>query len=282
MPNIRRLDPTASPLDYFGSELRRYRESAGLSQKELGDCIFCTNSLVGQIETAHKVPTREFAERADAALMTDGSFSRLVGLVLRSQLPAWFQQFAELEARAEYISTYQCQLVYGLLQTESYAAALLRVDHPDKVEEMVEARMDRQRVLKREQQPAVWVILDESVLLQVVGSRKVMREQLAHLLSFRDNPWMHIQVLPFDTGAHTGMMGSFTLLRFGDDPDIHYSESYDQGHMTANPEVIRERSVGYARLQGAALSTEASADLIARVMEERYGDQPAADDSGVA
>ncbi|GGS59912.1 helix-turn-helix domain-containing protein [Streptomyces violaceus] len=282
MPNIRRLDPTASPLDYFGSELRRYRESAGLSQKELGDCIFCTGSLVGQIETAHKVPTREFAERADAALMTDGCFSRLVGLVLRSQLPAWFQQFAELEARAEYISTYQCQLVYGLLQTEAYAAALLRVDNPDKVEEMVAARMERQRVLKREQQPAVWVILDESALLQVVGSRRVMREQLAHLSSFRDNPWVHIQVLPFDTGAHTGMMGSFTLLRFGDDPDIHYSESYDQGHMTANPDVIRERSVGYARLQGAALSTEASADLIARVMEERYGDQPAAEDSGVA
>ncbi|MER7403351.1 helix-turn-helix transcriptional regulator [Streptomyces sp. NPDC000070] len=281
MPNIRRLDPTASPLDYFGSELRRYRESAGLSQKELGDCIFCTGSLVGQIETAHKVPTREFAERADAALMTDGCFSRLVGLVLRSQLPTWFQAYAEMEGNASYISTYQCQLVYGLLQTPDYASALLRVDHPDKVEDMVAARMDRQRVLKKEQQPAVWVILDESVLLQRVGSRRVMREQLAHLLSFRDDPWVHIQVLPFDVGAHTGMMGSFTLLRFDSDPDIHYSESYDQGHMTANPEVIRERSVGYARLQGAALSPEDSASLIARVMEERYGDEPA-DDSCLA
>ncbi|MEU6177678.1 helix-turn-helix domain-containing protein [Streptomyces coeruleorubidus] len=281
MPNIRRLDPTASPLDYFGSELRRYRESAGLSQKELGDCIFCTGSLVGQIETAHKVPTREFAERADAALMTGGCFSRLVGLVLRSQLPTWFQAYAEMEGNASYISTYQCQLVYGLLQTEAYAAALLRVDHPDKVEDMVAARMDRQRVLKKEQQPAVWVILDESVLLQRVGSRRVMREQLAHLLSFRDDPWVHLQVLPFDVGAHTGMMGSFTLLRFDSDPDIHYSESYDQGHMTANPEVIRERSVGYARLQGAALSPEESASLIARVMEERYGDEPA-DDSCLA
>ncbi|KUL33526.1 helix-turn-helix domain-containing protein [Streptomyces regalis] len=282
MPNIRQLDPTASPLDYFGFELRRYRESAGMSQQALGDCIFCTGSLIGQIETAHKVPTREFAERADAALMTDGCFSRLVGLVLRSQLPTWFQAYAEMEAKATYISKYQCQLVDGLLQTPEYAEALLSFDHADKAEEMVAARMDRQRILQREQPPALWVILDESVLLQTVGSRQVMRKQLGRLLSFRDDSWVHIQVLPFDVGAHAGMMGSFNLLRFDDDPDIHYSESYDQGHMTANPQVIRERSVGYARLQAAALSERESAALIARVMEERYGDQPAAEGSGVA
>ncbi|SDO07613.1 hypothetical protein SAMN04487981_108150 [Streptomyces sp. cf386] len=98
-----------------------------------------------------------------------------------------------------------------------------------------------------------------------------MREQLAHLLSFLDNQSVHIQVLPFSVGQHSGVMGSFTLLRFDDHPDLFYSESYDQGHMTANPPVIRERSVGYARLQAETLSPKASATLIARVMEERYG-----------
>lgn len=96
--NIRDLDPSASPLDYYGSELRRLREAAGLSQGQLGDVIFCTGSLVGQIETAKKCPTRKFSERADIALGTDGTFSRLVGL--RSQLPAWFQPYAEMEAKA--------------------------------------------------------------------------------------------------------------------------------------------------------------------------------------
>lgn len=127
MVNIRPLDPSASPLDYFGSELRRKREEAGLTQKELGAVVFCTGSLIGQIETTLKVPTREFAERVDAALMTDGFFSRLVGLVLRSQLPTWFQPYAEMEAKAAYISTYQAQVVYGLLQTERYARASYRL-----------------------------------------------------------------------------------------------------------------------------------------------------------
>ena len=275
MVHVRQLDPSASPLDYFGYECRRLREAAGLTLEGLGKILFCTGSLIGQIETAQKVPTRNFAERLDAAFMTDGSFTRMIGMVLRSQLPNWFQAFADMEAKAAYISTYQCQLVYGLLQTPEYAAALLAVDEPDKVEELVSARMERQRILEKKQPPAVWVILDESVLFRMVGDREVMRKQLARLVGFRDNPWVNIQVLPFSVGAHTGMMGSFTLLRFDDDPDIHYSEGYDQGHMTANPDVIRERSVGYARLQAAALSVEDSADLIARVMEERYGDRPA-------
>lgn len=271
MVNIRTLDPSASPLDYYGSELRRERERAGMTQEQLGGCLFCAASLIGQIETAMKVPTRNFSERLDAALGTEGRFSRLVGLVLRSQLPAWFQQFAEMEALATYISTYQAQLVYGLLQTKDYARALLEVDHYDKVDELVAARLDRQRILERELPPALWVIVDEAVLLREVGGREVMRKQLAHLLTFQRRQWAKIQVLPFASGQHTGMMGSFTLLRFESDPDLFYTEGYDTGHMTANPLVIRERSVGYARLQAMALSPEDSAELIARVMEERYG-----------
>ncbi|MEE1749510.1 helix-turn-helix domain-containing protein [Streptomyces sp. NPDC006641] len=282
MANIQTLDPSASPLDYYGWELRRQREAACLKQGQLGDIIFCTGSLIGQVETTKKVPTRDFSERVDAALGTDGVFSRLVGLVLHSQLPTWFQPYADMEARAMYISTYQAQLVYGLLQTEEYARALIAVDHPHKVDEMVAARLDRQRILRGEKSPALWVILSEAALLQEVGGRDVMRAQLARLLDFRDDPWVQIQVLPFSVGQHTGMMGSFNLLRFEDDPDLFYVESYDQGHMTANPQVIKERSVGYARLQATALSPEDSATLIARVMEERYGDQSESDRSTVA
>ncbi|MGQ4435668.1 helix-turn-helix domain-containing protein [Streptomyces sp. SAS_260] len=273
MANVRQLDPSASPLDYFGYECRRLREAAGLTLEGLGKILFCTGSLIGQVETAQKVPTRNFAERLDAAFLTDGSFTRMIGMVLRSQLPNWFQPYADMEAKAAYISTYQCQVIYGLLQTPEYAAAVLAVDYPYKIEEMVSARMERQRILEKKQPPVVWVVLDEAVLYREIGGHEVMRKQLARLVSYRENPWVNIQVLPFSVGAHAATMGSFNLLRLDDDPDIHYSDGYDQGHMTANPEVIRERSVGYARLQAGALSVEDSTDLIARVMEERYGDR---------
>ncbi|WP_405924673.1 MULTISPECIES: helix-turn-helix domain-containing protein [unclassified Streptomyces] len=282
MPNIRELDPSASPLDYFGSELRRQREAAGLRQGQLGDVIFCTGSLIGQVETAHKVPTREFAERIDAALMTDGAFSRLVGLVLRSQLPSWFQAYAEMEAKAAYISSFQAQLVYGLLQTEGYARAVLGARSVEDLDAKVAARLDRQRILAREAPPLVWVVLSEAVLHQEVGGHEVMRNQLAHLLEFSRDGWTQIQVLPFEVGQHPGLMGSFNLLRFDDDPDLVYTEDFVQGHMTADPSKFKEGSLRYDHLKAAALSVEDSAALIARVMEERYGHQPGPDSRAVA
>lgn len=282
MANIQTLDPTASPLDYYGWELRRQREAHGLSQGQLGDIIFCTGSLVGQIETTKKVPTRDFSERVDAALGTDGVFSRLIGLVLRSQLPTWFQPYAAMEAKATYISTYQAQLVYGLLQTEEYARAVLATGMPDDLDGLVAARMERQRILEREQPPLAWAVLDEAVLHRPIGGHEVMRGQLAHLLEFTAHRWMRIQVLPFKAGEHASLAGSFNLLRFEDDPEVVYTEDVIAGHMTANPETVREAARRYAHLQAAALSVEASAALITRVMEERYGDQPRPGERSVA
>ncbi|MBZ6085490.1 helix-turn-helix transcriptional regulator [Streptomyces olivaceus] len=271
MANIQSLDPTASPLDYYGWELRRQREAHGLKQGQLGDIIFCTGSLIGQIETTKKVPTRDFSERVDAALGTDGLFSRLIGLVLRSQLPTWFQPYAEMEANAAYISTYQAQVVYGLLQTEDYARAVLATGKPDDLNGLVSARMERQRILEREQPPLAWVVLDEAVLHRPVGGPQVMRRQLARLLEFADHRWVHVQVLPNKVGEHASLDGAFNFLRFDDNPDIIYTEDLISGHMTANSDTIREAAARYARLQAAALSVEDSAELIIRVMEERYG-----------
>lgn len=274
MVNIRNLDPSASPLDYYGAELRRFREAAGLNQKQLGAAVFCTGSLIGQIETAHKVPTREFSERVDVALETEGAFSRLIGLVLRSQLPSWFQPYADMEARATFLSTYQCQLVYGLLQTEEYARAVMGVRDEGDLDAKVAARLERQRILSREDPPLLWVVLSEAVLHQEVGGREVMLNQLARLLDFTKDGWTQLQVLPFEVGQHPGQMGSFTLLRFDDDPDLVYTEDFVQGHMTADSRAFKEGSLRYDHLKAAALSVKDSAALIARVMKERYGHQP--------
>ncbi|MFJ4908587.1 Scr1 family TA system antitoxin-like transcriptional regulator [Streptomyces sp. NPDC093249] len=278
MVNIRSLDPSASPLDFYGSELRRLREEAGLSQQQLGDVVYCTGSLIGQIETAKKVPTRRFSEQLDAALMTGGLFTRMIGLVLKSQLPTWFQPYADMESRATYIYSFQAGVVDGLLQTPEYAREVLsaRAEGED-LDAKVTARIERQRVLERDTPPLCWVVMSEAVLLQRIGSREVMRAQLAHLLRMQEREWVKIQILPFDAGAHAGMPGSFNLLRFEDDPDIVYTEDFVQGHMTADPSAVREGFLRYDHLRAASLSIEESARLIARVMEERYGDQPEPD-----
>ncbi|MFE5915696.1 helix-turn-helix domain-containing protein [Streptomyces sp. NPDC056468] len=273
MTHINTLDPGASPLDYYGFELRRYRETAGLTQKQLGDIVYCTGSLVGQIETARKLPTLPFSERVDVALGTGGALSRLHELVMRSQLPAWFQQVAELEVRAIEVCTFQMGMVHGLLQTPGYARAVLGLLDDTDLDDRTTVRLARQRIFEKDKSPVLWAILSEAALHQEIGSREAMRGQLAHLLSFERNPRINVQVLPFSAGAHAGLTGSFNLYRFESDPDIVYMEGYGSGHPTANPDTVKNCSLRYDHLQAASLSLRDSAELIRRVMEERYGEQ---------
>lgn len=282
MTHINTLDPGASPLDYYGFELRRYREAAGLTQKELGGVVYCTGSLVGQIETARKLPTLQFSERVDVALGTGGLLSRLHELVMRSQLPAWFQQVAELEARAVEIGTFQTHMVHGLLQTKEYARAVLGVLDDSDLDDRTEVRLARQRILEKSDPPVLWMILGEAALYQEIGGPATMRGQLAHLLSFEHNPKINVQVLPFSAGAHAGSQGSFTVFRFPSDPTIVYTEGYGSGHPTANPDTVKDCSLRYDHLQAAALSLKDSAELIRRVMEERYGEHRDSDGDPVA
>ncbi|MEE1668923.1 helix-turn-helix transcriptional regulator [Streptomyces sp. WAC07094] len=273
MTHVNVLDPGASPLDYYGFELRRHREAAGLTQKQLGDIVNYTGSLVGQIETARKLPTPEFSERVDAALGTGGLLSRLVALVMRSQLPAWFQHVAELEARATEVCTFQMGMIHGLLQTEAYARATLGALDRTRLDDRTAVRLARQRILDKEEPPVLWMVLGEASLFQEIGGPETMRGQLAHLLSFETTPAVNVQVLPFSAGAHAGLTGSFTIFRFASDPDIVYTEGYGSGHPTADPDTIKNCSLRYDHLQAAALSLRDSAELIRRVMEERYGGQ---------
>ncbi|MGW3143536.1 helix-turn-helix domain-containing protein [Streptomyces sp. NPDC001177] len=273
MTHINVLDPGASPLDYYGFELRRHREAAGLTQKQLGDVINYTGSLVGQIETARKLPTPEFGERADVALETGGLLSRLVTLVMRSQLPAWFQQVAELESRATEICTFQMGMVHGLLQAEAYVRATLGTIDGANLDDRTAVRLARQRIFEKEEPPVFWMVLSEAALYQEIGGTETMRGQLAHLLSFEGNPRINVQILPFSAGAHAGLTGSFNVYRFATDPTIVYTEGYGSGHPTANPDTVKDCSLRYDHLQAAALSLRDSAELIRRVMEDRYGEQ---------
>lgn len=209
----------------------------------------------------------------DAALGTGGLFSRLVELVLRSQLPSWFQQVAELQARASEIYSFEMSMVPGLLQTRAYARAVLGAIDRAGLDDRTAVRLARQRIFEKDEPPLFWVVLSEAALYQEIGGPTTMREQLAHLLSFQGNPRVNVQVLPFSAGAHAGMTGSFDVYRFASDPAIVYMEGYGSAHPTASPDTVKNCSLRYDHLQAAAHSLKDSAELIRRVMEERYGEQ---------
>jgi transcriptional regulator with XRE-family HTH domain len=71
------LNPGASPLALFGSELRRYRERVGWTQEQLGARIGYEGSYVGNVERGERRCDRGFAVKADAAMETLDALTNL-------------------------------------------------------------------------------------------------------------------------------------------------------------------------------------------------------------
>ena len=175
-------DPTASTLAHFGNEVRLEREALGMSRAEFGAEAHCGYDLVAKVEKGVRVPPREFAEACDRVFPhASGRFLRLWPLALKLAYPAWFRPYVDLERKATVVRMFQPQLVPGLVQTEEYARAVLRAGRPTNLEDLVTARIERQRILTRDDPARLWLVLNEAVLRNQVDSADVMRRQLEHL-----------------------------------------------------------------------------------------------------
>lgn len=227
----------------LGTQLRRLREAGGITREAAGDAIRASHAKISRLELGRVgLKERDIADLLTLYGVTDAQErSQFLGLVQQANtpgwwqrygdvLPPWFEMYLRLEQAAAYLRTYQVQFIPGLLQSEDYARSVVLVGRrgvpTEEVERRVHLRMSRQRMLTEPGSPKLWAVLDEAALSRPIGSPRVMRAQLAHLLEMSELPNVVLQVLPFRLGAHAAAGGPFTLLRFGepDLPDIVYLE----------------------------------------------------------
>jgi transcriptional regulator with XRE-family HTH domain len=260
-------DPESSMLAFYGAEQRRLRTEVGISQARLAKLAYCTPSLLCKIESAQRVPSEELAQRCDDVLDTGGHLARLWPLVIKYAYPAWFRPFVDLEEQATAIQSFETRLIPGLLQTEEYARAVLAGARPDRLEELVAARLNRQRVLTREDPPHLWVVIDENALRRKLGGPAVMRAQLARLLEAAEVPRIVVQVVPADVHSHPAHYPFWTF-SFDEGPDVLYVDGFYQGQLRGEPEAVASAHQTYDLLRAAALPTDASVDLIATIMRD--------------
>jgi transcriptional regulator with XRE-family HTH domain len=74
----RDLDPGASPLHFFGAEVRRAREAAGMTLAELGTRVPCDASTVSRVESGLLSPSEALPRGAsrDLILKVAGEYGR--------------------------------------------------------------------------------------------------------------------------------------------------------------------------------------------------------------
>jgi transcriptional regulator with XRE-family HTH domain len=257
----------------FATELQAWRKAADLTKAALAERIGVTDSYVGQVELCKNLPSRQFAEDLDTFFETNGLFLRLWKRIddtrHLSTLPPGFPQYLDYESRAETIRNSSPNLLSGLLQTESYARYICeRSPIPGDVERRVHERMKRQAIFSRENPPRTWFTMDEVVLRRIIGSREIMREQLAHLLELSECPTNMIHVVPLNVGYHDGLGGFFTILGLEHGTNVGYTESCGEGVLIREPASVAIRAVLYDSMRSHALPVKESRALIKTVLEE--------------
>jgi transcriptional regulator with XRE-family HTH domain len=270
----------------LGSQLRRFREEAGVSPEQAGYEIRASRSKISRMEhgrvgfksrdvddllTLYGVrdePLRarllSYAQQAS----TPGWWSKYEDV-----LPGWFEEYLGLEGAASVIRTFELQFVNGLFQTEAYAHAVTslgdRTAPAEEIDRRVSVRLKRQSLLDSPE-PQVWSVMDEAVLRRPVGGREVMRGQLAHLVEVADRPQVTLQVVPFAGGGHAAAGGSFSVLRFGEPevPDIVYIEQLTSALYLGSRQDVDHYLEVMDNLSAQALPPARSAAFLAEIAKE--------------
>ncbi|MER6473901.1 helix-turn-helix domain-containing protein, partial [Streptomyces collinus] len=154
MGTTRRARKNASAMKMVGALLALHREAAGYTQSSLGQRSVLGEEMIASIEQGRRPLKPDVAEQLDELLDTKGTLSVAVSRMPEVDLvPMWAEEYLAQEREAIVISSYENQVVPGLLQTEAYAETVFRSRVPvyadDGVVQLVEARIDRRAILHR-------------------------------------------------------------------------------------------------------------------------------------
>jgi transcriptional regulator with XRE-family HTH domain len=271
----------------LGSELRKLRESARLSQKYASEHIDGGQAKLSKIETGRQHIRRlELIALLDLYEVGDHALRESLLCLLRdSRKRGWWHRYdnalgadtremLSLEAECDRIDHFGSMLVPGLLQTPDYARAVIRGLGPhlpeEEVERWVGLRMERQRILEGDAPPQLICVLDEGALRRPVGGPAVMAAQLRRLIGTSRRPKVLLQVVPFGQAVHPGLYGAFRLLLHPACTTLDVVELSDwtgSRYLQEDTQVETHRML-FDEIRAAALSSRDSIELISRIATE--------------
>jgi len=280
----------------LAAELRGIRESMGRSGDAVAAALKWSPSKISRYERARtSLHPRDVERLLDYYEITGSRRSLLLALAEDAAQKGWWEQYTDalsddykqfigLEHEASAIDVWHVDVVTGLLQTEGYARHIIssysKVEPipPAMIERLVRVRMQRQRILDREPELRLSVVLDESVLQRRVGNDRVMFEQLQRLAQEADRPNFTVQILPMDA-QHTVFGESFVIFRFGTDNgpdnDAMLQDVVSAEHLRNGFNVEGEREtylhrLAFQMLADSSLDPKSSKDLILKTADSHW------------
>ncbi|MEV4129379.1 helix-turn-helix transcriptional regulator [Nocardia sp. NPDC049707] len=282
------------PRRQLGRILRQRREEVGMTMAQAARLVEIGTTTLHRLEkgTADKIRVRIVQHLCEIYERGAEETAALKHLAEQAAVENWyveysdvlrgnFDNYVELEGAARHMVSYQ-ELVPGLLQTAPYVQTMscnyLRDPSDSDVRRAVELRMKRQAIIKRKVEPVTLdVVLHESALRRVVGSPKIMSDQLRHLADASTWPNVEVRILPFAAGIPMGLLpGPFVIMDFGTDskgrpvePTVVYVEGLVTANVYLQKQVDVERYCAVsAALHDAALNPVDSRALLRKTAKE--------------
>ena len=271
-------DPTVRGQE-LGEELRKLRDTAGMSLHDAARKIDASASKLSRLETGRRHPPVEDVAALLAIYgITGGRRGELLDLARGAERRGWWQRnrpdFTErqrtlvsLESKATRITNFEPVVVPGLLQTGEYTRAIMvesgMVDEED-LEHHMMSRMRRHSVLLRQYPPEVVALIDELVLHRVIGGKDVLRRQIEHLLQWSLRPHVTIRVIPNEK-AHAGTIGPFAVIAQPSGPTVTFLENLTSSLFIETADEVEHYRRAIRTLSSCALDEQQSVQLMTEV-----------------
>lgn len=284
----------------LAGELRRLRELANMSGDEVATELHWSASKISRIETNRiGIKPADLTRLLDLYGVDKGRRSQLAALSAEPEPRGWWNAYADsiddieygayipLEDDAVGLRCWSPELIQGLLQTDDYASAIMRIfdpggqsDYPRRIRRRIEVRMRRQEQLSKPEQKQFTFLLDEATLLHRYGDAEVMRRQLLKVNEISRLPNVTVRVLALEGPHPVVSQGPFTLLEFAPVHNTHiadvvYVEQLISSLLIFDEEAVHQYRRAFDEILREALDEDASRQLIAQIAQERWGDSTA-------
>lgn len=266
----------------LAAELRELRTQAGLTHEQLAKAIGQSRAQISRLENGHVVDQADIIKILDALEVDGDRWTQIITIAREAGERGWWESnrsmgerqslYANLEAGAATIREFQMTFVPGLMQTPEFTHARLDAEKQmgltgfvsDKV---VEARGQRQRMLRRPGGPSYHVIIDELAIRRAAAPADILKAQLYHVAARANGePKTTVQVLPIDAAIDNYAVprSAFSIYNFPDpgDPVVVAVDTVTDDLILTDELAVKRYDDLFACLHAASLPVDESLDLL--------------------
>ncbi len=281
-PYVRRLR--------LAGELRSLRASKGLTHEQLAKRIGQSRAQISRLENGHVADQDDVMRILEALGVDDQRWTDIMTIAREAGERGWWESnkamgerqalYANLEAGATSIREFQLTFIPGLLQTPEFTKARIDAEQAPggrlnyTPEKAVEARLGRQRMLRRPGGPTYHLVLDELAVRRRTAPDEVVKAQLYHMAAtVNGSSKFTIQVLPVaaEIAGYNVPRSAFSIYDFRDegDPTVVAVDNLTEDMVLTDSDPVKLYEELFDQLAAAALSAQDSLDLLIEATRAR-------------